>query len=208
MRDANKQFHSVTDEQMVAAARNGDDDAVDFLLEKYKGLVRKKARSLYLIGGDKDDLMQEGMIGLYKAIRSYDSGKNVSFYNFAALCITRQLYTVIKASNRQKNIPLNTYVSLYAPASGNGEENGDAFFVDGWAEDEQTNPEDIVIDRESALSLEQKLNTRLSKMERGVLQLFLSGMVYTEIAKTMGKSPKSIDNALQRIRKKLVRAIV
>lgn len=208
MRDANIQFHSVTDEQMVAAARNGDDDAVDFLLEKYKGLVRKKARSLYLIGGDKDDLMQEGMIGLYKAIRSYDSGKNVSFYNFATLCITRQLYTVIKASNRQKNIPLNTYVSLYAPASGNDEENGEAFFVDGWAEDEQANPEDIVIDRESALSLEQKLNTRLSKMERGVLQLFLSGMVYTEIAKTMGKSPKSIDNALQRIRKKLVRAIV
>lgn len=208
MKETKMQFNTVTDEQMVAAARNGDDDAVDFLLEKYKGLVRKKARSLYLIGGDKDDLMQEGMIGLYKAIRSYDSEKNVSFYNFASLCITRQLYTVIKASNRQKNIPLNTYISLYAPAVGSDEENGDSFFVDGWAEDEQANPEDIVIDRENTLSLEQKLNTRLSKMERGVLQLFLSGMVYTEIAKTMGKSPKSIDNALQRIRKKLVRAIV
>lgn len=202
-----RDFKEFSDEKLIMLARGGEDGAVDFLMEKYKDLVRKKVRSLFLMGGDKDDLIQEGMIGLYKAVRSYDDGKDTSFYTFADLCISRQIYSAIKASNRKKNIPLNYYVSIYAPADGEGREEDRELLLDVKLNRTVANPEEILIDRESANDIEMKLTQKLSMLEKQVLQLYLSGMEYTEIASVLDRTPKSIDNALQRIRTKLQQAI-
>lgn len=190
-------FQDMRDEELIQRVRQGDKTAVDYLMDKYKNLVRQKARRLYLIGGDRDDLIQEGMIGLYKAIRDFAEEKETSFYSFANLCIERQIYSAIKASNRQKNIPLNTYISL-----------SDADFVENDAKESifgnnQLNPEKLVIDKESISVLEYKLVRRLSFFEKKVLNLFTQGKKYTEIAEELNKSPKAIDNALQRVKNKL-----
>ncbi|MDF2944304.1 MAG: hypothetical protein K0S01_3162 [Herbinix sp.] len=197
-------YEMFTDEEIVNRIQLGDQPAIDYLLEKYKYLVRSKAKALFLIGGDKDDLIQEGMIGLYKAIRDYQSGKDNSFFNFADLCISRQIYSAIKASNRKKNIPLNTYISLYTPAYG---ENSDAeekeALVDIIHQKFVSNPEELVIDKENTSMIEYELVRRLSDLEKQVLNLYMQDLKYIKIAEVLGKEPKTIDNALTRIKTKL-----
>lgn len=199
MRD--EKYIQMTDHEILARIEQNDYEAMEYLLEKYKNVVRKKANTLYLIGGDKDDLIQEGMIGLYKAIRDYKPSRKANFYSFAELCISRQIYTAIKLSNRKKNSPLNDYVSFDTPAFGEDSENHatrlDYFF------EKNRNPEELVIDKESTSMIQYELERRLSSLEQDVFALFLSGLNYQEIAKELGREPKSVDNAIQRIKSKL-----
>lgn len=199
-----EKMDALSDEDIIALIRGNDPDAMDYMLNRYKNLVRKKAKALYLIGGDKDDLIQEGMIGLYKAIRDYNPDKFNSFHNFADLCISRQIYSAIKASNRKKNLPLNTYVSLYTPAYGENTDLEDKeSLVDLMYENKISNPEELVIDKESTNMLEYELVRHLSQFEKDVLDLYLFDFNYLQIADKLKKEPKSIDNALQRIKLKL-----
>lgn len=190
-----EKYSQKSDEEIIDRIHKDDTQAMDYILEKYKNLVRKKARKLFLIGGDRDDLIQEGMIGLYKAVRDYDKTHQSSFASFADLCISRQIYDAIKASNRQKNIPLNTYISFYAPAF--DEKSGNMFA------DNKENPEALVIDRENVDALEKEFKEVLSDFEKEVLSLYLEGLKYQEIALRIQREPKSVDNALQRIKSKL-----
>ena len=197
-------YELLSDQDIVIRIQDGDQPAMDFLLEKYKYLVRSKAKALFLIGGDKDDLIQEGMIGLYKAIRDYQVGKDNSFFNFADLCISRQIYSAIKASNRKKNIPLNTYISLDSPAYGeNGDLDEKETLVDIIHQKYVSNPEELVIDKENTSMIEYELVRRLSDLERQVLKLYMQDLKYIQIAEVLGKEPKTIDNALTRIKTKL-----
>lgn len=190
------QYDHISDEELIERLRAGETEISDYLMEKYKGLVRKKARALFLIGGDTDDLIQEGMIGLFKAVQDYQPDKEASFQTFARICIDRQVYSAIQSSRRQKHQPLNSYVSL----SENGEETE---FVDVQAED----PETIIIDRENTENLQEQIKENLSVMENKVLECYLEGNDYNRIAQLLGKTPKSIDNALRRIRTKIRRQI-
>lgn len=197
-------YDSLLDEEIVARTQQGDRPATDYLLEKYKYLVRNKAKQLFLIGGDRDDLIQEGMIGLYKAIRDFDSQKENSFFSFADLCISRQMYSAIKASNTKKNIPLNTYISLYAPAFGENSENEEKeSLVDVIYQKKVSNPEELVIDKENTTMIEYHLVRRLSVLEKQVLELYMQDLRYVQIAELLKKKPKTIDNALTRIKTKL-----
>ncbi|WOO35392.1 RNA polymerase sporulation sigma factor SigH [Anaerocolumna sp. AGMB13020] len=199
-----KIWDQLSDDEIISMIHGGDSYAMDFMLTKYKSLVKNKAKALFLIGGDKEDLIQEGMIGLYKAIRDYDTDKDSTFYSFADLCISRQIYTAIKASNRKKNIPLNTYVSLYAPAySENADQDEKETLADIMSQNKISNPEELVIDKESTSMLEYELVRHLSQFEKTVLDLYLHDYSYLQIADKLKKEPKSIDNALQRIRLKL-----
>lgn len=202
----NSPYLSLTDRETVTLSRQGDDAATDFLLEKYKGLVRKKARTLYLIGGENDDLIQEGMIALYKAIREFDPERETSFTAFAARCIEHQLYNVIKGANRLKNSPLNSYISLYSPTE-TGENASRETLADTLQPTELINPEDILIDQENVSALERMMEQELSQFERTVVQLYIDGRNYQQIAEEMDKSAKSVDNALQRAKKKLEKAV-
>lgn len=193
----------MNEQELLALARQGDGTATDLLLEKYKPLVRKKARTLYLIGGENDDLIQEGMIALYKAIRTYDDSYESSFASYATLCIENKLYNVIKGANRLKNIPLNTYVSLYSPTNTDENTNSREILADTLQPAELTNPEDIIIDKENVMDIESTIKKRLSKFEQQVVTLYIDGNNYQQIAAILGKAPKSIDNALQRIKNKL-----
>lgn len=199
-----KTYEGINDEEIIEKIRQGDSDAVDFLMDKYKNFVRRKAANLFLIGADKEDLIQEGMIGLYKAIRDYENEKAATFYTFAELCISRQMYSAIKASNRQKNIPLNTYISLYEPAfeGEKGQEHGEGY-VNYVQREKNQNPEELVIDKENLAVLEYTIESRLSSLEKEVVQHYMNGLSYVEIAELLGRSPKSVDNALQRIKTKL-----
>lgn len=194
MRDSMRQYEGLSDEELIARAKSGDSEVVDYLMEKYKGLVKNKARTMYLIGGENDDLIQEGMIGLFKAVRDFRPGRDAAFQTFARVCVERQMYNAIKNSNRQKHQPLNSYISL----SGEKEGNEDPL-KDMWVE----NPESIIIDRENVRNLEKEISSALSPMENQVLKLYLNGSAYTEIARILKKSPKSVDNALSRIRGKI-----
>lgn len=191
-------YQNLRDEELIEQLRLGDSKIMDFILDKYKPLVRKKANTMYLIGGDTDDLIQEGMIGLFKAIRDYNAEKESSFYHFAELCISRQIYTVVEASNRKKHAPLNSYVSLYSGTNDDGVVLADALTA-GATED----PEQMMIDQENLALFLERLKERLSKMERQVLDFYLAGLNYQQIAEEMEKSPKAIDNALQRIKSKV-----
>lgn len=185
-------YDQCSDEELIARLQNGEKEISDYLMEKYKEFVRKKARAVYLIGGETDDLIQEGMIGLFKAVQDYRPEKEASFRTFAGLCIDRQLYNAIQSSNRQKHLPLNSYVSL--------SEAGEAEDLEGrWSE----NPEAVVIDQERTRALAQKIRKTLSPMENKVLKYYMQGYGYVKIAEILGKKPKSIDNALQRIRGKI-----
>lgn len=200
----NVKYDNLSDEKIVIRIQEGDQPAIDYLLEKYKYLVRGKAKALFLIGGDKDDLIQEGMIGLYKAIRDFRTDKDNSFFTFADLCISRQIYSAIKASNRKKNIPLNTYISLYAPAYGeNSDSEEKETLVDIIYRKYVSNPEELVIDKENTSMIEYELVRRLSNLEKRVLHLYMQDFKYVQIAKSLGKEPKTIDNALTRIKTKL-----
>ena len=199
-----KIYDTLSDTEIVERIRNGDQLAMDYLLEKYKYLVRNKAKALFLIGGDRDDLIQEGMIGLYKAIRDFQSDKENSFFSFADLCISRQIYSAIKASNRKKNIPLNTYISLYTPAYGeSGDSEDKETLVDIIHQKNVSNPEELVIDKENTSMIEYELVRRLSNLEKQVLDLYMQDLKYVQIAEVLGKEPKTIDNALTRIKTKL-----
>lgn len=199
-----EKYINLTDEEVIQYIRSGETNGVDYLLEKYKNIVRQKARSLFLIDGDKDDLIQEGMIGLFKAVRDYNREKDNSFYSFANLCVSRQIYSAIKASNRKKNLPLNTYISLYSPAYKEDQESDDqSVLADIVYLQNDLNPEELVIDKENTSMIEYELESRLSEFEKKVLSLYLEGVKYIEIAKILKKEPKSIDNALQRIKGKL-----
>lgn len=194
---------AMDDEARIRAYRDGDSSAVDFLLEKYKYLVRKKARTLYLIGGENEDLIQEGMIALYKAIRDYDSDRDSSFVRFAEICIEHQLYNVIKGANRMKNSPLNSYISLYSPLGSSEDSAQRETLADTLLPNELMNPEDILIDRENVTDIQSAIEEKLSPFEKRVVELYIDGCSYQQIAKSLNKSPKSIDNALQRIKKKI-----
>lgn len=190
-------YEKYTDEALIQRLRHGEKGVSDYLLEKYKSVVRKKARAMYLIGGETDDLIQEGMLGLFKAIQDYRPDKETSFRTFAILCMERQMYNAIQGSNRQKHQPLNSYVSL---SDGSVDENTFESLV-------ISNPESIIIDRETAIDLEQRIHKCLSPFEDHVLDSYMRGHDYMQIADEFKKSPKSIDNALQRIRKKVRRTI-
>lgn len=185
-------YAECSDEKLIERLRNGEEAISDYLIEKYKWLVLKKARAMYLIGGDTDDLIQEGMIGLFKAVQSYRPDREASFQTFASLCIERQLYSAVKNSSRQKHIPLNSYISL-------SEEEETGALEGLWSE----NPEALIIERENTGSLEKEISRNLSRMEREVLEKYLQGYSYVQIADMMDRSPKSIDNALHRIRVKI-----
>ena len=194
-------FDSMTDEDIALLAQQGDADASEYLLNKYKNFVRSKARSYFLVGADHEDIVQEGMIGLFKAFRDFRPDKLASFHAFAEICVTRQIITAIKTATRQKHIPLNSYVSIYASASDTPEENG-LSIVDTIEAGKESNPELMILGEEYTNAFEEELKEKLSKLERKVLYLHLQGMEYLNIAEFMDKSPKTIDNALQRIKAK------
>ncbi len=190
------------DEEIVEFARDGSHIALEFLINKYKNFVRAKARSYFLIGADREDIIQEGMIGLYKAIRDYRSDKLSSFRAFAELCITRQIITAIKTATRQKHIPLNSYVSLNKPIY---EDDSDRTLLDVISGTKVSDPEELVINREEFGDIEEKMGEILSDLEWRVLMAYLDGKSYQEIALSLGRHVKSIDNALQRVKRKLER---
>ena len=190
------------DEDIVVEAKNGDIVALEFLINKYKNFVKAKARSYFLIGADREDIVQEGMIGLYKAIRDFRGDKLSSFRAFAELCITRQIITAIKTATRQKHIPLNSYVSLNKPIY---DEDSDRTLLDILAGTKITDPEELMINREEYNDIEFKMGEILSELEWKVLTLYLEGKSYQEIAVDLQRHVKSIDNALQRVKRKLER---
>ena len=185
-------YDEMGDEELIRDLREGNLAVLEYLLDKYKGMVRKKARALFLVGGDTDDLIQEGMIGLFKAIRDFRQERDTTFRTFASLCVDRQLYTAVQNSLRQKHLPLNSYVSL--------NQDGPEESLEGV---HMESPEDILIRREQDIALLQELEEILTPMERRVLSLYLSGDSYQEIAGIIGRTPKSVDNALHRVRRKV-----
>lgn len=197
-----KKYETMKDEQLIRKLRDGETAITDFIMDKYKFMVRKKARAMYLLGGENDDLIQEGMIGLFKAVRDYDLEQETSFYSFAELCVSRQMYTAIKNSQRQKHMPLNSYVSLYE-TDGVTEEGKQAPLIEMLQTAKDNNPEELFLDKEYFQMMEQTLKDKLSTLENRVLYLHLMGEDYRTIAKLLDKSPKSIDNALQRIKQKI-----
>ena len=188
------QYDRLHDEELAALAQSGEAAAEELLLERYKPIVKSRAHLYFIVGADAEDVIQEGMIGIFKAIRSYREDRDASFRTFAGVCINRQIITAIKAASRKKHQPLNSYISLSEQDGENEEHLGD-----NWGE----NPESIIIDQENVQDLEQEITATLSPMENQVLEYYLAGNGYGEIARIMGKTPKSIDNALQRIRIKI-----
>jgi len=195
----NERFLDMPDEEVVVLAQKGDGQALAYLLNKYKNFVRSKARSYFLIGADHEDIVQEGMIGLYKSIRDFQPDRLASFRSFAELCVKRQIITAIKAATRQKHVPLNSYVSLNKPLY---DEESDRTLLDV-IEGRVTNPEDLYISQEDLARIQGQIAEILSDLERQVLDAFIDGKSYQEIAELLGRHVKSIDNALQRVKRKL-----
>lgn len=196
-------FCKYSDEKLIHYYRSTSDDtredAIEVLFERYKYLVRSKAASMYIEGGENEDLIQEGMIGLYKAVMNFDESREASFATFATMCITRKIMSAVTASKSQKNIPLNTYLSFDMPA---GDNDGGMRLLDMLNPDNEQNPENLFFDKENKNWMRQRLRTALSPMEKEVFDLYLQGKDYNEIAVCLKRTPKSIDNALQRIRAK------
>ena len=195
-------FTELEDEAIIELVHKGNSEALDFLIHKYRNFVRAKARSYFLIGADREDIVQEGMIGLYKAIRDYKGDKLASFKAFAELCITRQIITAIKTATRQKHIPLNSYVSLDKPIY---DEESDRTLMDVISGAKVLDPEELIINQEEFDHIEIKMAELLSDLERKVLSLYLDGQSYQEISEELNRHVKSIDNALQRVKRKLER---
>nr|WP_236567327.1 RNA polymerase sporulation sigma factor SigH [Geobacillus sp. TFV-3] len=195
-----KDYHQLDDERLVALVHEGDGEALDFLIHKYQNFVRAKARSYFLVGADREDIVQEGMIGLYKAVRDFKGDKLSSFKAFAELCITRQMITAIKTATRQKHIPLNSYVSLDKPIY---DDESDRTLMDVLSGTQVTDPEQLIVNREEVDDIELKMAELLSDLERKVLALYLDGRSYQEISEELNRHVKSIDNALQRVKRKL-----
>lgn len=197
-----KEYNQKKDEELIDLLRDGETEVMEYLMDKYKNLVRSKAGSMYILGADKDDLIQEGMIGLFKAVRDYDLGRDASFYTFADLCISRQMYTAVQSAGRQKHIPLNSYVSLY------GESEGDeGTLIQTVQIPEQRNPEALFLDKERVEYLERRIEEELSDFEKQVLDLYITGMSYSQIAKVLGRGEKATDNALNRLKNKIKRML-
>ena len=192
-------YENYTDEEILNIIKNGDNQEIDYLITKYKNLVKIRARAYFIIGADTEDIIQEGMIGLYKAIRDYKK-TDASFQTFAKICIDRQVMTAIKSANRKKHLPLNSYLSLNMLTY---EEDSDKTYIDKLEESKILNPEEIVIDKENVKTLQEQINKNLSGLEKQVLKLYLKGKSYATIAQKLEKDEKSIDNAIQRIRKKI-----
>lgn len=201
-RPSYRAYEHLEDEEIVEFVREGDQVALEYLITKYRNFVRAKARSYFLIGADREDIIQEGMIGLYKAIRDFRADKLASFRAFAELCITRQIITAIKTATRQKHIPLNSYVSLNKPIY---DEESDRTLMDVIHGNKVSDPEELVISREEFLDIEKRMSEFLSDLERQVLMYYLEGKSYQEIADQLNRHVKSIDNALQRVKRKLER---
>ena len=190
----NEKIDQSSDEELIFRLRNGETEITDFIINKYKNLVRKKAKSMFIFGADKDDLIQEGMIGLFKAIRDYDSKENASFYTFADLCIARQIYTAIQAAGRKKHTPLNSYISM-SNEDINIKKQGIAYHAG--------NPEELMIAKENQTQFEKMIHEELSGFEYQVFEMFRVGLSCAEIAKKLDKKYKATDNAIQRIKKKI-----
>ncbi len=189
-----------TDDELIDRIRNGESMAMDRICDKYKVMVRSKAKSMFILGADRDDLIQEGMLGLFKAVRDYDMGRDASFYTFAELCINRQMYTAVQASQRKKHQPLNTYISLDHSEDDEKEQSAlETQFLDKMG----MSPEQVVLDKERVEYLNQLIAQELSDFEKQVLDLYLTGMSYSQIARVLGKDEKSTDNALQRLKAKI-----
>ncbi|WP_404802396.1 RNA polymerase sporulation sigma factor SigH [Bacillus shivajii] len=197
-------YDGIEDDSLVEYVREGDSTALEYLINKYKNFVRAKARSYFLIGADHEDIVQEGMIGLYKAIRDFKGDKLSSFKAFAELCITRQIITAIKTATRQKHIPLNSYVSLDKPIY---DEESDRTLLDVICGSKVSDPEELLINQEEFDDIELKMGEILSDLERKVLMLYLDGQSYQEISSDLNRHVKSIDNALQRVKRKLERYV-
>ena len=200
-------YETSKDEELILRIRDGEEKITDYIMEKYKNLVRSKAGSMYILGADREDLIQEGMIGLFKAIRDYDIGRDASFATFADLCVARQMYTAVQAAGRKKHAPLNSYVSLYA-GNGSDKTEEEKELLDSLVSRDEQNPEELLIDRENVERIEKAIESELSSFERQLLDLYLTGMKYTEIARVLGKDDKSTDNALQRCRSKIRKALL
>jgi len=195
-------YDLLADEEVAIAAQNGDEQAQEYLINKYRNFVRAKARSYFLIGADREDIIQEGMIGLYKAIRDFRGDKLSSFRAFAELCVTRQIITAIKAATRQKHIPLNSYISLNKPIY---DEDADRTLLDVVTTARINDPEELIISQEEFNDIEDKMGKLLSSLELEVLVFYLEGKSYQEIAEELDRHVKSVDNALQRVKRKLER---
>ena len=194
-------YDRMTDEQLLCDYKNGNQEIMDYLMVKYKSMVRKKARAMYLLGGENEDLIQEGMIGLIKAVRDFDVTQKTSFSSFAELCVSRQMYSAIEASNRKKHLPLNSYISLYEDSEEVGE--GRSLpLIDTIESSKENDPEVLYFGKEYTEAFAEQLKELLSPLENHVLYLHLMGTDYRTIAELLGKSPKSVDNALQRIKTK------
>ncbi|HET7615383.1 MAG TPA: RNA polymerase sporulation sigma factor SigH [Bacillales bacterium] len=195
-------FERLDDERLVECVHEGDNKALEFLIDKYKNFVKAKARSYFLVGADREDIIQEGMIGLFKAIRDFQDDKLSSFKAFAELCITRQMITAIKTATRQKHIPLNSYVSLDKPIY---DEDSDRTLLDVICGSKVSDPEETIIHQEEFDNIEGKMSEILSDLEQNVLMLYLDGRSYQEISVDLNRHVKSIDNALQRVKRKFER---
>ena len=195
-------YHELVDEELVDFAKSGDDRAAEFLISKYRNFVRVKAKAYFLIGADREDIIQEGMIGLYKAIRDFRRDKLSSFRAFAELCITRQIITAIKTATRQKHIPLNSYISLNKPIY---DEDSDRTLLDVISSIKVSDPEELVINQEASATMRERIRKNLSELECRVLTAYLEGKSYQEMANELNRHVKSIDNALQRVKRKLER---
>lgn len=193
-------FLSLNDEQILQCVKNGNNAALEYLINKYKSFVCSKAKTYFLVGADKEDIIQEGMIGLFKAIRDFKDDRLVSFKSFAEICVTRQIITAVKNATRQKHIPLNSYISLNKPIF---EEDGERTLMETIDQDHVSDPEELFIGKEEMTRIEGKINEVLSSFELEVLYSYLQGLSYQEIAKLLDKDAKSVDNALQRIKKKV-----
>jgi len=194
------------DEELICRLRDGEEAIMDYIMKKYKNLVRKNARNMYILGAEEQDLIQEGMIGLFYAIKDYDSGRDASFFTFADLCISRRMYKAIEASKREKHTPLNNYVSLYGDNDDNNKD-GKSGFIELLSAGDISNPENLLIDQENVKQIEKIVEQELSSFEKQVFDLYITGMKYVQIAKVLGRDEKSTDNALQRIKSKLKKAI-
>lgn len=201
-------YEQYTDDELIDRLRRGEAFIMDFILDKYKNLVRSKAKSMFILGADNEDLIQEGMIGLFKAVRDYDMGRDASFYTFAELCISRQMYTAVQASKRQKHLPLNTYVSLDSGKTAvDGDEREEMKLKELLADKAELSPEELFLDKERVAYLQKAIEEELSDFEHQVLDLYLTGMSYGQVAKVLGRDEKATDNALQRLKAKIRRML-
>lgn len=201
--DLKNKYTDLSDGELFERLNDGDEGVIEFLLDKYKNLVRSKANSMNILGADTDDLIQEGMIGLFKAIKDYDPGRDASFFTFATLCVTRKMYSAVKAYGRDKNIPLNSYTSIYSSITDDDGNETNVSLGETLSNSGDENPEAVIIARETVDTIMNWIETELSSFEKEALELYLTGLNYVQIAKVLGRDEKSTDNALNRAKNKI-----